>query len=164
MPAKLIDGRQYVLDSEWGDVQPNADTQNRYLERHFIPDFNSRFGVEPAQAESAFARVDGVDLDLLASIHHQRMVRNDNTVLFDNGSEPPEERQSRGLLLRADTARHTATLVRQYSDPSNPLLSASQGNGPQAGHVPPGQAKKADGPPANHGQQMAAEHSRSPNH
>ena len=48
--------------------------------------------------------------------------------LFDNGSEPPEERQSRGLLLRADTASHSATLVRQYSDPSNPLLSASQGN------------------------------------
>ena len=31
---KLIDGRQYVLDSDWGDAQPRADDQNAYLERH----------------------------------------------------------------------------------------------------------------------------------
>ena len=30
----LIDKKQYVLDSDWGDVQPNADAQNAYLERH----------------------------------------------------------------------------------------------------------------------------------
>lgn len=29
-----IDARQYVLDSDWGDVQPDADAENRYLERH----------------------------------------------------------------------------------------------------------------------------------
>ena len=31
---KLIDARQYVLDSDWGDAQPRADDQNAYLERH----------------------------------------------------------------------------------------------------------------------------------
>ena len=31
---KLIDARQYVLDSDWGDSQPGADDQNAYLERH----------------------------------------------------------------------------------------------------------------------------------
>jgi hypothetical protein len=31
---KLIKGRQYVLDSDWGDVQPAAADENRYLERH----------------------------------------------------------------------------------------------------------------------------------
>ena len=30
----LIRSRQYVLDSDWGDVQPRADAQNAYLERH----------------------------------------------------------------------------------------------------------------------------------
>ena len=30
----LIDGRQYVLDSDWGEVQPRADAQNDYLESH----------------------------------------------------------------------------------------------------------------------------------
>jgi hypothetical protein len=31
---RLIDSRQYVLDSDWGDVQPNADAQNAYLDKH----------------------------------------------------------------------------------------------------------------------------------
>ncbi len=30
----LIDSRQYVLDSEWGDAQPDADAENVYLEKH----------------------------------------------------------------------------------------------------------------------------------
>ncbi len=29
-----IDARQYVLDSDWGEVQPSAAEQNAYLERH----------------------------------------------------------------------------------------------------------------------------------
>jgi hypothetical protein len=29
-----IDARQYVLDSDWGDVQPDAAAENRYLESH----------------------------------------------------------------------------------------------------------------------------------
>ena len=31
---ELIDARQYVLDSDWGDSQPNAQAQNTYLQRH----------------------------------------------------------------------------------------------------------------------------------
>jgi hypothetical protein len=31
---RLIDNRQYVLDSDWGEVQPRAEGQNAYLERH----------------------------------------------------------------------------------------------------------------------------------
>lgn len=31
---QLIDARQYVLDSDWGVSQPDADAQNAYLERH----------------------------------------------------------------------------------------------------------------------------------
>ena len=31
---RLIDSRQYVLDSDWGDVQPGAAAENAYLERH----------------------------------------------------------------------------------------------------------------------------------
>ncbi len=30
----LIDARQYVLDSDWGTVQPKASEQNDYLEKH----------------------------------------------------------------------------------------------------------------------------------
>ncbi len=31
---RLIDARQYVLDSDWGEVQPTTDQQNRYLDSH----------------------------------------------------------------------------------------------------------------------------------
>ena len=31
---RLIDARQYVLNSDWGEVQPRADTANSFLERH----------------------------------------------------------------------------------------------------------------------------------
>jgi hypothetical protein len=31
---QLIDARQYVLDSDWGEAQPNAAAQNDFLERH----------------------------------------------------------------------------------------------------------------------------------
>ena len=31
---ELIDARQYVLDSNWGDVQPRAADENAFLESH----------------------------------------------------------------------------------------------------------------------------------
>jgi hypothetical protein len=34
MARELIERRQYVLDSDWGGVQPNAEAGNAYLERH----------------------------------------------------------------------------------------------------------------------------------
>lgn len=37
----LIDARRYVLESDWGDVQPSADDENAYLESHSWDDFAS---------------------------------------------------------------------------------------------------------------------------
>jgi hypothetical protein len=31
---QLIDTRQYVLDSDWGDLQPGAEAQNAFLKSH----------------------------------------------------------------------------------------------------------------------------------
>jgi hypothetical protein len=31
---KLIDARQYVLDSDWGEAQPRAEDENRFLDHH----------------------------------------------------------------------------------------------------------------------------------
>ena len=33
-PRRLIETRQYVLDSDWGKAQPRADAQNDYLAKH----------------------------------------------------------------------------------------------------------------------------------
>jgi hypothetical protein len=47
--------------------------------------------------------------------------------LFDNGSEPPKEKQSRGLLFRLDTASGSAAVVKQLVNPTRTLLASSQG-------------------------------------
>jgi hypothetical protein len=31
---RLIDARQYVLDSDWGEVQPRAEAENAFLAKH----------------------------------------------------------------------------------------------------------------------------------
>ncbi len=36
---RLIDARQYVLDSDWGEVQPRPEDQNAYLESHSWDDY-----------------------------------------------------------------------------------------------------------------------------
>jgi hypothetical protein len=35
----MIRARQYVLDSDWGDVQPNAEQQNAFLASHTWPEY-----------------------------------------------------------------------------------------------------------------------------
>jgi hypothetical protein len=34
LARRMIDGRQYVLDSDWGAVQPDAEAGNAYLRSH----------------------------------------------------------------------------------------------------------------------------------
>jgi hypothetical protein len=48
--------------------------------------------------------------------------------LFDNGSDPPEQRESSGLLLRPDFSSHTVTLVKRFANPAKTLLASSQGD------------------------------------
>jgi len=75
-------------------------TANHYLEQHFIPDFNRRFTIKPAQPESAFVKLTGIELELVLSSKHQRVVRNDNTVTFQN------------LILQLPSTRHRMHFVR----------------------------------------------------
>lgn len=56
---------------------------NAYLDKVFIPDFNRRFTVVPAQPESAFVSVARLDLRLILSMQHDRVVAMDNTVAFE---------------------------------------------------------------------------------
>ena len=36
---RMIDAGQYVVDSDWGEVQPKAVDENRFLKRHSWPDY-----------------------------------------------------------------------------------------------------------------------------
>ncbi|NHA66670.1 hypothetical protein [Phycicoccus flavus] len=54
---RLIDARQYVLDSDWGEVQPDAAAQNAYLERHSWEEYAAwHLGLTDGAAEETKAR------------------------------------------------------------------------------------------------------------
>jgi len=59
--------------------------------------------------------------------HHVRWHGTDLLTVFDNGSSPAVEPQSRALLLQLDTAKMHATLVRAYTNPAR-LLADNQGS------------------------------------
>lgn len=60
--------------------------------------------------------------------HHARAHGTDLLTVFDNASSPPEEAQSRGLILRLDTQNMHATLVRAFTSPAGGLLADNQGS------------------------------------
>jgi xanthine/CO dehydrogenase XdhC/CoxF family maturation factor len=54
---KLIESRQYVLRSEWGEVQPNAADENAYLERHTWEEYAAwHLGLTEGASEETKAR------------------------------------------------------------------------------------------------------------
>lgn len=59
------------------------EAANAYLEKTYVPAYNRRHAVAPAQPESAFTSMVGIDLDPLLSVQHERVVKNDNTVMFE---------------------------------------------------------------------------------
>ena len=53
----LIDKHQYVLDSNWGDVQPNAAAENAFLESHSWEEYAAwHLGLTADAAEETKAR------------------------------------------------------------------------------------------------------------
>ena len=54
---ELIDRRQYVLRSDWGDVQPKADDENAYLDGHTWEEYAKWFlGLTEGASEETKAR------------------------------------------------------------------------------------------------------------
>jgi len=54
---RLIESRQYVLNSDWGDVQPNAAVENDYLESHSWEEYSEwHLGLTEGPADDAKAR------------------------------------------------------------------------------------------------------------
>ena len=50
---RLIESRQYVLNSQWGDVQPDAAAENAYLESHSWDEY---LGLTEGAADETKAR------------------------------------------------------------------------------------------------------------
>jgi hypothetical protein len=54
---KLIDTRRYVLNSDWGEVQPRAEDENAYLESHSWDDHAKwHLGLTEGAADGTKAR------------------------------------------------------------------------------------------------------------
>ena len=54
---QLIDARQYVLQSDWGSVQPSADDENSYLSSHSWEDYAEwHLGLTEGASEETKAR------------------------------------------------------------------------------------------------------------
>jgi hypothetical protein len=54
---ELIDARQYVLNSDWGEVQPRADAENAYLAKHSWDEYAKwHLGLTDGAAEQTKAR------------------------------------------------------------------------------------------------------------
>jgi hypothetical protein len=54
---RLIEARQYVLESDWGDVQPRAAEQNAFLESHGWEEYAEwHLGLTEGAAEHTKAR------------------------------------------------------------------------------------------------------------
>ena len=66
----------------------------------FVPDFNPRFTVVPTERGSAFVKVARSDLELVLSVHHERVVRPDSIVVFEK------------LLLQLPPTTHRQRFVR----------------------------------------------------
>jgi hypothetical protein len=54
---RLIESRQYVLQSEWGEVQPRAADENKFLETHSWEEYGEWFlGLTEGPADDTKAR------------------------------------------------------------------------------------------------------------
>jgi hypothetical protein len=54
---RLIEARQYVLDSDWGDVQPRADQENAFLAAHSWAEYSEwHLGLTDGATEETKAR------------------------------------------------------------------------------------------------------------
>jgi len=54
---KLIEKRRYVLNSDWGEVQPTAEDENRFLKGHSWKEYGDWYiGLTDDQADDTKAR------------------------------------------------------------------------------------------------------------
>ena len=79
---------------------------NQFLREQYISEFNQRFMVKAAERGTAFVPCKRKDLELVFSLHHERVVNRDNTVSFANRSWQIERTKLRGTLAGCRVVVH----------------------------------------------------------
>ena len=70
----LIEARQYVLDSDWGEVQPTAATENAFLETHSWDEYSQwHLGLTEGATDETKARYAFVYGDL-RRLHREALI------------------------------------------------------------------------------------------
>lgn len=88
------------------------DAANEYLKSIYLPRHNEQFSVKPKEEKTAYTPWIGLDINEILCIQEERVVQNDNTVIFEKLR----------LQIQKDDLRHhyvrTTIQVRQYADDS----------------------------------------------
>jgi transposase len=113
---------------------------NQFLREQYISEFNQRFSVKASERGTAFGPVRRKDLDLIFSLHHERVVGRDNTVSFANRSWQIERTKLRGTLAGCRVTLHEH-LDDTFSITFGPHLVARYDNQPVE-MTPPRKATK----------------------
>ncbi|HEY6073503.1 MAG TPA: ISNCY family transposase [Anaerolineales bacterium] len=79
---------------------------NQFLRAQYLAEFNARFQVKASQRGTAFVPLRRKDLDLIFSLHHERVVARDNTISFANRSWQIERTKLRGTLAGCRVILH----------------------------------------------------------
>ncbi len=79
---------------------------NQFLREQYISEFNQRFMVKAAERGTALTPLKRKDLNLVFSLHHERVVGRDNTVSFANRSWQLERTKLRGTLAGCRVTVH----------------------------------------------------------
>lgn len=112
-------------------------TANQYLERVFVPGFNKRFTVTPAQPESAFIKLAGLELDLVLAEQHTRVVEKDNTLSFEALRLQLPSTKQRAHFVRCEVTVHRmpdgelavtylGRVLERYAADGRPLAATSR--------------------------------------
>lgn len=79
---------------------------NQFLREQYLSEFNQRFMVKATERGTALTPLKRKDLDLVFSLHHERLVNRDNTVSFANRSWQIERTKLRGTLAGCRVVVH----------------------------------------------------------
>lgn len=79
---------------------------NQFLRDHYLREFNARFMVKASERGTAFVSTRRQDLNLVFSLHHERVVARDNTVSFANRSWQLERTKFRSSLAGCRVTVH----------------------------------------------------------
>ena len=76
------------------------------MREQYIFEFNQRFNVKALERGTAFVPLRRKDLDLIFSLHHERVVARDNTISFANRNWQLERSKLRGTLAGCRVTLH----------------------------------------------------------